>query len=75
MTVLMSSTGPFQGCDGMHGERPLEPLPYEPAPTGMFQPDDELAPTAPDAASAGIANNNAATVTAGGRDTAIGRNR
>ena len=46
MTVLLSAAGPFQGCDGEHSTRPLEPLKVTPAPEGMFQPDDELAPPA-----------------------------
>jgi hypothetical protein len=42
MTVLLSATGPFQGCDGQHSTRPLEPLTVTPTPEGMFQPEDEL---------------------------------
>ena len=34
MTVLLDADGPFKGCDGNHGEHPLEELPHEPPPGG-----------------------------------------
>ena len=40
MTVLLDADGPFKGCDGNHGEHPLEELPHEPPPEGMFEPED-----------------------------------
>ena len=40
MTMLLDADGPFKGCDGNHGEHPLEELPHEPPPEGMFEPED-----------------------------------
>jgi hypothetical protein len=47
MTILMAADGPFKGCDGKHSDRPVEPLPSTPPPEGMFEPGDDLTPTAP----------------------------
>ncbi|MGH2870162.1 MAG: DUF4913 domain-containing protein [Solirubrobacteraceae bacterium] len=40
MTILLDADGPFKGCDGHHSDRPLEPLPHDPPPDGMFEPDE-----------------------------------
>ena len=40
MTVLLDADGPFKGCDGQHCEHPLEELPHDPPPEGMFEPED-----------------------------------
>jgi Domain of unknown function (DUF4913) len=40
MTVLLDADGPFKGCDGQHCEHPLEELPHDPPPQGMFEPED-----------------------------------
>jgi Domain of unknown function (DUF4913) len=40
MTVLLDADGPFKGCDGRHCDHPLDELPHEPPPEGMFEPED-----------------------------------
>lgn len=40
MTVLLDADGPFKGCDGGHSGHPLEPLPHDPPPDGMFEPEE-----------------------------------
>ena len=40
MTILLDADGPFKGCDGRHSDRPLDELPHDPPPAGMFEPDD-----------------------------------
>jgi hypothetical protein len=45
MTVLLDADGPFKGCDGRHSDRPLEALPHDPPPEGMFEPEDLNDPT------------------------------
>ena len=40
MTVLLDADGPFKGCDGQHCEHPIEELPHDPPPQGMFEPED-----------------------------------
>jgi Domain of unknown function (DUF4913) len=40
MPVLLDSDGPFKGCDGRHCDHPLDELPHDPPPEGMFEPDD-----------------------------------
>ena len=40
MTVLLDADGPLKGCDGQHCEHPLEQLPHDPPPEGMFEPED-----------------------------------
>lgn len=40
MTVLLDADGPFKGCDGQHCEHPVEELPHDPPPEGMFEPED-----------------------------------
>ena len=40
MTILLDADGPFKGCDGQHSDRPLEQLPHDPPPEGMFEPDE-----------------------------------
>ncbi len=47
MSILLDADGPLKGCDATHSKRPLEPLPHEPPPAGMFEPDDELMPWPP----------------------------
>jgi len=38
MAVLLSSDGPLKGCTAKaHSERPLAPLPSNPAPIGLFE--------------------------------------
>ncbi len=39
MTVLLDADGPFKGCDGRPSDRPLEQLPHDPPPVGMFEPE------------------------------------
>lgn len=39
MTILLDSDGPFKGCDGHHSDRPVDQLPHDPPPEGMFEPD------------------------------------
>lgn len=43
MTVLLDANGPFKGCDSRHSDRPVEELPYEPPPEGMFDTAEDLA--------------------------------
>ena len=74
MTVLLSAAGPFQGCDGQHSTRPLEPLKVTPAPEGMFQPDDELVPPAAPANGQAAAAHNV-TSFAGGQALPTTRSR
>ena len=56
MTILLDADGPFKGCgEGKHSERPLPQLPNDPAPEGMFQPDQDppaVSPIGPPAARA-----------------------
>ena len=40
MTILLDADGPFKGCDGRHSDRPIDELPHEPPPEGMFEPDE-----------------------------------
>ena len=40
MTILLDADGPFKGCDGHHSDHPLEQLPHDPPPQGMFEPDE-----------------------------------
>lgn len=40
MTVLLDADGPFKSCDGQHSEHPVEELPHDPPPHGMFEPED-----------------------------------
>jgi hypothetical protein len=40
MTVLLDADGPFKGCDGRHSDRPVDELPHDPPPDGMFEPDE-----------------------------------
>ena len=47
MTILLDANGPFKGCDGRHSDRPLQPLPHDPPPSGTFEPDDDFMPSAP----------------------------
>ena len=47
MSILLDADGPLKGCDGHHSQRPLDPLPHNPPPQGIFEPDDELMPSAP----------------------------
>jgi Domain of unknown function (DUF4913) len=51
MTVLLDADGPFKGCDGRHTDHPLEQLPHDPPPVGMFEPD-QFPDTPPPAARA-----------------------
>lgn len=39
MTILLDADGPFKGCDGRHSDRPLDQLPHDPPPDGMFEAD------------------------------------
>ena len=39
MTILLDADGPFKGCDGRHSDRPVDELPHDPPPEGMFEPD------------------------------------
>jgi hypothetical protein len=39
MAVLLDSDGPFKRCSAGKGHKPLEELPLEPAPEGLFTPD------------------------------------
>ena len=60
MTILLDSDGPFKGCDGHHSDRPLDELPHDPPPPGMFEPDELVDAAAPAArASAAAAARNA----------------
>jgi hypothetical protein len=59
MTILLDSDGPFKGCDGHHSDRPLDELPHDPPPPGMFEPDelgDAAAPAARASATAAARN-------------------
>jgi hypothetical protein len=40
MTILLDADGPFKGCDGHHSDHPVEELPHDPPPEGMFEPDE-----------------------------------
>jgi hypothetical protein len=40
MTILLDADGPFKGCDGRHSDRPVDELPHDPPPDGMFEPDE-----------------------------------
>ncbi len=40
MTILLDADGPFKGCDGRHSVRPVDELPHDPPPVGMFEPDE-----------------------------------
>jgi hypothetical protein len=71
MTILLDADGPFKGCDGQHSERPLDELPHEPPPGGMFEPE-AAAIAAGASASAG---ERAAGKGRGGRDGTIRRAR
>ena len=42
MTVLLDADGPFKGCDGRHSDHPLDELPHDPPPEGMFEPEELL---------------------------------
>jgi hypothetical protein len=55
MTILLDADGPFKGCDGRHSDRPLEPLPHDPPPAGMFEPDELGDTTMPGSRAAGPA--------------------
>ena len=44
LTVLLDADGPFKGCDGQHSEHPLDELPHDPPPEGMFEPEEPLDP-------------------------------
>lgn len=55
MTILLDADGPFKGCDGRHRDRPLEPLPHDPPPAGMFEPDELGDTTMPGSRAAGPA--------------------
>ena len=48
MTILLDADGPFKGCDEHHSDHPVEELPHDPPPEGMFEPDQ-----LPDASLAG----------------------
>ena len=37
MPVLLDANGPFKGCEDGHSDRPLDPLPSQPPPDGMFE--------------------------------------
>jgi Domain of unknown function (DUF4913) len=39
MAVLLDSDGPFKRCSPSKGHKPLEELPLEPAPDGLFTAD------------------------------------
>ena len=39
MAVLLDSEGPFKRCSAGKGHKPLEELPLDPAPEGLFAPD------------------------------------
>lgn len=47
MTILLDSDGPFKGCDGHHSDHPLDQLPHDPPPAGMFEPGELLDLSAP----------------------------
>jgi Domain of unknown function (DUF4913) len=49
MTILLDADGPFKGCDGRHCDRPLDQLPHDTPPAGMFEPDEPGDTAAPDA--------------------------
>jgi hypothetical protein len=60
MTILLDSDGPFKGCDGRHSDRPLDELPHDLPPAGMFEPDDfSEAPWSPGRAGTPTAARNA----------------
>ncbi len=40
MAVLLDADGPFKRCHHGHANDPIGELPHEPAPQGMFQPED-----------------------------------
>jgi hypothetical protein len=40
MTILLDADGPFKGCDSRHSDHPLDELPHDPPPEGMFEPDE-----------------------------------
>jgi Domain of unknown function (DUF4913) len=72
MTILLDADGPFKGCDGRHSDRPIEELPHDPPPEGMFDPDELPDSTAP----GGRANRPAPARNAGRpREHAIRRGR
>jgi hypothetical protein len=43
MAVLLDSEGPFKRCSAGKGHKPLEELPLDPAPEGLFTPADASA--------------------------------
>jgi len=59
MTVLLDADGPFKGCDGHHSDRPLEQLPHDPPPDGMFEPNEIPDASAPGGHRIGPAARNA----------------
>ena len=40
MTILLDADGPFKGCDSRHSDHPLDQLPHDPPPVGMFEPEE-----------------------------------
>ena len=72
MTILLDADGPFKGCDGRHTDHPLQQLPHDPPPEGMFEPDELPDTTMPGA----CANASAPSHNAGrAREHAIRRRR
>jgi Domain of unknown function (DUF4913) len=72
MTILLDADGPFKGCDGRHSDRPLEPLPSDPPPAGMFEPED---PAAGAPAVGTSATHRRPPPRTGGRDVSLHRSR
>jgi hypothetical protein len=40
MTALLDAGGPLEGCEGRDGEHPLDELPHDPPPEGMFEAEE-----------------------------------
>ena len=40
MTILLDADGPLKGCDSRHSEHPLDELPHDPPPEGMFEAEE-----------------------------------
>lgn len=59
MTILLDADGPFKGCDDHHSDRPLDPLPHDPPPEGMFEPDEFSTGSVKTATASGPAARNA----------------
>ena len=71
MTVLLDANGPFKGCDSRHSDRPVEQLPYESPPEGLFGPEADRA----GAARAATSSNAATSRTAAARQPTLRRSR